>query len=579
MSKKLLKRIFLNLTIILSFFLSILTVKANEINNIDMNIYLDKNGNANIVETWEAHLTEGTEGYRSFSKLGNSTITNFQVTDENNQKYTSIPSWNVDANFDNKAYKSGINYEKDGLELCWGISKYGYRKYKLTYNINNLVTNYQDTQGIYFNFLNLNEPVENAKITIYTDTSLSSSNAKIWAFGYRGEITFQDGKIIMNSNGTLKTSEYMVGLIKFSDKIFNTSNTSLKTFDEIYKEALKSAKKEKIFVFFIISIVLIAFLLPIIIIIFIIKSIKKMALISWSQTLDFGPVGTTLPKLSEINYWRDIPCNKDILEAYWVCLKYNVSAVDSLKPGIIGAILLKWIRNKCITVSKTKEGLLNFKDNNYALDFSKMSRPTNKIEAELYDIITTAAGENKLLEPQEFAKWSKKNYQKIIKWYENINKVVEEELENRGLITIKNKKVTKKEISVNIREVNPKLKEEAIKMQGLKKFLLDFSSMPEKEYFEVHIWEDYLIFAMILGIATKVAEQFSKLYPKFNEISLLTTDIATIAVYNMAEACYQSSFEAYESMCESNYNFGGSGGSSFSDGGSSSGGSDGGGFR
>ena len=114
MSKKLLKRIFLNLTIILSFFLSILTVKANEINNIDMNIYLDKNGNANIVETWEAHLTEGTEGYRSFSKLGNSTITNFQVTDENNQKYTSIPSWNVDANFDNKAYKSGINYEKDG---------------------------------------------------------------------------------------------------------------------------------------------------------------------------------------------------------------------------------------------------------------------------------------------------------------------------------------------------------------------------------------------------------------------------------------------------------------------------------
>ena len=47
----------------------------------------------------------------------------------------------------------------------------------------------------------------------------------------------------------------------------------------------------------------------------------------------------------------------------------------------------------------------------------------------------------------------------------------------------------------------------------------------------------------------------------------------------MAEACYQSSFEAYESMCESNYNFGGSGGSSFSDGGSSSGGSDGGGFR
>ena len=68
--------------------------------------------------------------------------------------------------------------------------------------------------------------------------------------------------------------------------------------------------------------------------------------------------------------------------------------------------------------------------------------------------------------------------------------------------------------NITVKNVNPKLKEDAIELKGLKKFLLDFSLMPEKEYFEVHIWEEYLIFAELLGIADKVEEQFSKLYKR-----------------------------------------------------------------
>ena len=71
-----------------------------------------------------------------------------------------------------------------------------------------------------------------------------------------------------------------------------------------------------------------------------------------------------------------------------------------------------------------------------------------------------------------------------------------------------------------------------IHLKGLKKFLLDFSLMPEKEYFEVHIWEEYLIFAQLLGIADKVEEQFSKLYPQFKEQTRLNTDVTTIAIRN-----------------------------------------------
>ena len=45
---------------------------ANSINKIDMDVYLDNYGNASITEVWDASLTQGTEGYRTYSKLGNS---------------------------------------------------------------------------------------------------------------------------------------------------------------------------------------------------------------------------------------------------------------------------------------------------------------------------------------------------------------------------------------------------------------------------------------------------------------------------------------------------------------------------
>ena len=40
-------------------------ILANEINNIDMEIYVDNNGTAHVTEEWTTNLTQGTEGYIS----------------------------------------------------------------------------------------------------------------------------------------------------------------------------------------------------------------------------------------------------------------------------------------------------------------------------------------------------------------------------------------------------------------------------------------------------------------------------------------------------------------------------------
>ena len=46
--------------------------------------------------------------------------------------------------------------------------------------------------------------------------------------------------------------------------------------------------------------------------------------------------------------------------------------------------------------------------------------------------------------------------------------------------------------------VSEELRNEAIKLMGLKKFLLNSSLISERAYKEIELWEEYLIFAQLL---------------------------------------------------------------------------------
>lgn len=588
--------------ILFTFFLFIPQVKANSIKNIDMDVFVDKNGDASVTETWKTTSNEGTEIYRGYATKSYS-ISNFTVSDDLGRNYEFLSDWDISGSFSDKAYKNGINYNDDGIELCWGISQYGNRTYTLKYNISNLVKQYTDNQGIYFNFLSSIKAVDSVKITIHSDEPFSLDNAKIWDFGNNGEINFKDGKIVLTAKN-LTESQYIVGLVRFEHNIFNISNITSESFDDVYDSAMSDVKDiekpfeiKDIFLLLVAAIFFNPILWIVLLMIFINKFNKKSEKLTEfilgsrkrSGDLDFGLDGNVLPE--DVNYYREIPSNKDLERAYWVCLKYSVIPEEKVKQGIIGAILLKWIKNGYITVLKMEKGILSFKDNNYAIDLTKITNVDNEIENGLLKILITAAGPNKILEAKEFKKWSKKNYSEVSSWFSSIDDQVELNLEKEGLITLTQETTqgmfgTSKNIT--IKNVNPKLKEEAIQLKGLKKFLLDFSIMPEREYFEVKTWEEYLIFAQLMGIADKVAEQFSKIYPNFNQESLLNSDFTTLAVINMADFGYAGMVRGYEianSRSSEDHDYSGSsrssgsGGSSYSSGGSSAEGSSGGGFR
>lgn len=607
--KKIINIAIFSVFILISFFFTTTKVSANTINSIEMDVYIDNNGNASVTEIWNANLNKGTEGYRPYPDLRESEISDFSVIDETGAKYKRVGFWYVDASFQEKAYKNGIKDISGGVELCWGMSEYGNKTYTLKYKISNFVTQYTDTQGIYFKFFDIGQDIGNVKITIRSDKNFSLENAKIWGFGYNGTNTFEDGKIVLNSNGSLSSSQYMTSLVRFESNLFNTSITSNKSFDDDYDSAMSDAEESelnflKIFKFFwkiagYIGISILAFifnpytLICILLCVFFIKKVKKTGWFTApgkaSGQLDFGVEGKTLPKDNEINYFREIPCNKDLGRAYWVAYQYDVVPTDTLKEGVIGAILLKWVKDGLITVSKTRKGLFDFKDNNYAIDFSNMQQASNEIENRLLAMLKKASGSNNILEAKEFEKWCKKNHVKIQNWFNSFISLQELELKENGLVEyvledVKSIYGTRKITTVH---VNPKLKEDAIQLKGLRKFLLDFSMMPEREHFEVHIWEEYLIFAQLLGVADKVEEQFSRLYPNFSELSKLNTKVTTVAIRGMASLGY-SGYEraqraARSSSSSRNYSgssrSSGGGGSSYSSGGRSARGSSGGGFR
>ena len=83
-------------------------------------------------------------------------------------------------------------------------------------------------------------------------------------------------------------------------------------------------------------------------------------------------------------------------------VKYKILKEDECKNGLVGAILLKWIKEGCVELSKTKGGLFSLKDNAYAITFKNIDTSEliakNEFEKDLMRIFKSASGDNNVLE-------------------------------------------------------------------------------------------------------------------------------------------------------------------------------------
>ena len=535
---------------------------SNKIYSIDIDVNINEDGSANITEVWDVDGSDGTEWYKVIKNLGNMDLFNFRVSMDGNM--LTYKDWNVNESLSQKKGYYGINRISDGLQLCFGKYDYDRHKFVLNYKLTNFVFNTDDSQIIYFNFIDRLSDVnfDDFSVTISSYYNFPDT-LDVWGYGYKGYAYVKDGKIEM-SNESDMDNKYVVLLAKFPLNTFATDNsyTDYNTFDDVYNRAEEGAFEYNYNT-------IISYVVGIICyIIFVILPFGFVGFAIYSSIQSgYGYKNNKKIDKNNVPMFRDIPCNKDIYYANTLIKLNNFGYKES---NILGAIILKWVRNDKVVFKNEKVGIFNKETS--VIDLTRDVTFDNELETKLFKMMKKASKDG-ILEAKELEKWCKNNYDEFLGLFNRMVNDTINSLKSDGHIYRRvNKDECKKK---NV--MDDKIYEDSIQLYGLKKYLEEFSRMDTKEVMEVKLWDEYLMFAYLFGIASQVAKQLKDMYPEVieqmqnqnfdydtllfvNNISMRSVSAATSA--RRAAESYSSGGGGFSSGGGGGGSFGGGGGGS-----------------
>ena len=536
-----------------------LSVSANTIYKMNIDVYLNQDGSADITEVWDVDGSDGTEWYKVMNNLGNMELSSFVVSMDGVD--LDSKDWDVSESLSEKRGYYGINYTSDGMELCFGKYDYDRHIFTLNYTLSNFIINTNDSQIITYKFIDKLSSVD------FRDFSISISGyynfpdtLDVWGYGYKGYAYVSSGMIEMsNEENSDMNDNYVVLLARFPLGTFNTMNTvdGYTDFDTVYNMAEdgafdydydKTSLWETIFAFIgcIGGVVIVA--IP----------------IYHSYYNSYGYVGNKKIDAKNLPMFRDIPCNKDI---YYANTLIKLNNFDYNEGNIFGAIILKWVRNDKVVFTNKEVGIFNKETS--VIDLTLNPVFDNELEKKLFDMMYEASKDG-YLETKEFERWCKKNYSEFLNLFKKIENNIISDLKSKGMIYIRRNKEECKFKNV----MNDTIYNDSVKLYGLKKYLKEFSNMNTKEVIEVRLWDEYLMFAYLFGIADKVLKQLKNMYPEFiSQMEEQNINYDTLMFVNHIStrgvSAARSAAESYSSG-GGGFSSGGGGGGSFGGGGGGS---------
>jgi len=467
------------------------------------------------------------------------------------------------------------------MELCFGKYDYDRHIFTLNYKLTNFIFNTDDSQLIYYRFIDelSNVDFNNFSIDISSYYKFPDT-LDVWGYGYKGYAYVSNGKIGMsNEEDTDMNDMYVVLLAKFPLGTFDTINSFsyFNTFDDVYNMAQDgsfeydysfefSEEDDESFDFLGFAGVSILFftmilcsspLLIILAVYFIIKA---------TDNSGYGYKDNKKVDIRNIPMFRDIPCNKDI---YYANALFKLNNMGDNESNIFGAIILKWVRDDKISFRNEKTGIFN-RDTSI-IDLTKNVTFDNELENKLFTMMR-AASKDGLLEAKEFERWCSYNYEEFLGLFTKmVNKVIYDLKVNKHIYRRTNKEECKMK---NV--MDDKIYNDSVELYGLRKYLSEFSRMDTKEVMEVKLWDEYLMFAYLFGIADKVAKQLKDMYPEVvMEMQRQNFDYDTLIFVNNISTRSVSAASSARQAAQS-YSSGGGGFSSGGGGGGSFGGGGGG---
>lgn len=460
---------------------------ANQVPEMEIEMALRPDGSAYITQVWSADTHEGTEFYLGCRDNGYLTITDFSVADQTGP-YTFVENWDVDASFGEKAGKCGILETDEGVELCWGISEYGENRYTIEYVLHGLVGSYSDADG--FNHRIVDEmsffPTDVALTICNQDgTPLTDDLCDIWGFGFDGQIRFEDGVIRARSEAPLESGQHMTVMVSLEKGVLSPLRTVEDSFETVKERAFDGSDYTELspletLVGFLILIPTALFLMIII-----------------PLLMDKAQKARMNKRMKRVAYFRDAPNGGNLNVTYQLGLSTLLCEEDAL----LGAYLLRLISQGCLESTEDSPDAKTVK-----LRLCRSPQSGNEYDDALYTILEAAAGADGILQPMELEQFCKHNDTPLIRFMDSC--------EQNGIQTLIRSGCTKSSLPENVSRLSKKGQQELDEVLGLKRFLLDFSLIQERGVKETVIWQDYMVYALLLGIADKLAPQIRELYPE-----------------------------------------------------------------
>ena len=556
------------------------TASAQEIRDVEVSVLLHSDGSADITQVWDATVVKGTEWYIPIGNLGKGEVLDLRVFENGREYENEGRRWDTSRSLEEKAGRCGIvDKGGDGVELCWGQGSYGDHVWTATFTVTGLVQSLRDYDAFNFMFINpgLVAPPEHASVRIALSDGepFVKDDIRFWFFGAYGESELtEDGAVLFETTEDMEYKSKVICMMRFEKGLFSPSVSRDIPFEKMQKKAFKGSDYKSsgggvwAFIrelgFYGVIGALLVILLPLLGLFLVVREILLKLTGKVYKPAVFGAA-----KLDDL-WQREAPFNGSIPATFWV-LKKGSRLLFKKDPdnNLIGAYFLKWIQEGLVKPvrdpKKEKRVNLFFPETEFDME--------DTCERNLYTMAVEAAGTNRILEAGEFEVWSKKHYDRMLKWPDSVSNEGWDVITRQGL----------RALSGTGDALNPQGQANAVGVVRFKKFLTDFTIINERNVPEVGLWKDYLVFAQLYGIADKVADGFKKLYPAQFEEYTKTMGLDTTGMFycinNFGAIGRNTASAAFAAKPSSSGSGGWGGSSSFGGGGGFSGGGFGGGSR
>lgn len=533
---------------------------GSDVDSLRINVELRDDGAALVTETWRINVSDDiSEWYLVADNMGRMTIEDLRVSDETayeSYEYINEGEWNVNRSRARKAGRCGLVTKSDGYEICWGVGSSGWHTYTVRYLLTGLVKEHEDLDGFNHMFVarDLGSSPQSIVLTIRKPgLEFTTENTKVWAFGFHGEIHVEDGVVVARTTEPFTRRSALIAMVGFEKGLFHPALAESRTFDEVRQTAMEGSdyrEPDKDGDFWIGLLVGLGVVLSVFVSVkVIVKTVKRKR-----ELLGGG--------MRNVAWFRDAPLGGDLKKSSNILLAFSGNTMLERQNLIAAYITRLFYRGAFEIVPQPGKSKPLMRIRELEVDDSTDSRSDAGLESRLYSFIKEAAGEDGILQKNELQRWANRHGEALYDW---------------GVDAWN---------GVTIWTMKP---EDARQVFGLRRYLKDFTMIKDRGVVEVKLWNNYLIFASLYGIADQLMKDFRKVCPEYFTLSsaarLLDDDVTTFMIWNMINMTSRdfntaaSTYEASRSNDSGSGWSGGGGMASWGGGGGFSGGGSGGGGR